>query len=90
VKRCTPLHMAARRGNVETAQLLLDAGADIDAKDKAGDTPLRRAVNCGKAAVAELLIAREADVRSIGSKGLTPIEAARTAEMKRLFRAVER
>lgn len=36
----TPLHRAAAFGNEETIQLLLDAGAKIDAKDVNGDTPL--------------------------------------------------
>ena len=85
VKQCTPLHMAARRGNVEVAEALLDCGADLEARDSLGETPLRRAVNCGKAGVAALLVSRGADVHSRGSKGLTPLLAARTAAMKQVF-----
>lgn len=36
----TPLHRAAAFGSEETIQLLLDAGAIIDAKDMNGDSPL--------------------------------------------------
>jgi uncharacterized protein len=36
----TPLHRAAAFGAVETIQLLLDAGAKIDARDAHGDSPL--------------------------------------------------
>ena len=36
----TPLHRAAAFGDAEAIQLLLDAGAVIDAKDAFGDTPL--------------------------------------------------
>jgi ankyrin repeat protein len=36
----TPLHRAAAFGNEEVIQLLLDAGAAIDAKDMNGDSPL--------------------------------------------------
>lgn len=36
----TPLHRAAAFGNEGTIQLLLDAGAAIDAKDMNGDSPL--------------------------------------------------
>jgi uncharacterized protein len=36
----TPLHRAAAFGTEETIQILLDAGAKIDAKDMGGDTPL--------------------------------------------------
>jgi hemoglobin len=59
-KRCTPLHMAARRGNVEIAEALLDLGANIEARDSHGDTPLKRALNCRKPQIAELLLARGA------------------------------
>jgi ankyrin repeat protein len=86
-KRCTPLHMAARRGHVETAATLLDCGATIEAPDSLGDTPLRRAVNCGKLELAALLLARGADVLSRGSKGVTPLLAARTAAMKKLLQS---
>ena len=36
----TPLHRAAAFGSEETIQLLLDAGARMDAKDMNGDSPL--------------------------------------------------
>ena len=36
----TPLHEAARMGNVEIARLLLKQGADVNAKDSDGKTPL--------------------------------------------------
>jgi hemoglobin len=85
VKHCTALHMAARRGNVEIAEALLDCGATIEMKDSLGETPLRRAVNLDKTAVAGLLLARGADAHSKGSKGLTPALAARSSAMKRLL-----
>lgn len=53
--RTTALHMAARRGHLETAKALLLCGAKIDARDTKGDTPLRRALNCRKPALAALL-----------------------------------
>ena len=89
-RQCTALHMAARRGNVEVAEALLDCGADLEARDSKGETPLRRAVNCGKTEVAALLLARGADVRSEGSKGLTPLGAARTPAMKALLQTYSR
>jgi truncated hemoglobin YjbI len=61
VKQCTALHVAARRGNTEVAEALLDCGADINARDKTGDTPLQRAKNCRKTGVASLLVSRGAD-----------------------------
>lgn len=84
-KRCTALHMAARRGNVDVIGALLDEGADIEARDSMGEAPLRRAVNCDKVEAAKLLLARGADAGSPGSKGLTPRLAARSSQMKQLF-----
>ena len=90
VKHCTALHMAARRGNLEIAEVLLDCGAGIDARDSMGDTPLRRAVNCGQIQIASLFLAKGADVHSTGSKGLTPFLAARTSAMKQLLQGARR
>jgi len=85
VKRCTALHMAARRGNVDVIGALPGGGADIEARDGPGETPLRRAVNCNKVEAARLLLARGADPHSSGSRGLTPALAARSPQMKRVF-----
>ena len=85
-KRCTALHMAARRGNVDVIGALLDGGADIEARDSDGDTPLRRAVNRNKVEAAKLLLARGADPHSKGSKTLTPALAARSDRMRQVFK----
>ena len=65
VKHCTPLHMAARRGNIEIAEALIDCGADLEARDTLGHTPLRRALNCRKREVAALLLTGGA-IRPVG------------------------
>jgi len=90
VKHCTALHMAARRGNVEVAEALLDCGAANEVRDSLGDTPLRRAVNCNKTELAALLLARGSDPHSKGSKGLTPLSASRTTAMRRLVQSRSR
>jgi hemoglobin len=74
--QCTPLHMAARRGNVEIARTLLEYGADPKARDRKRDTPLQRAINCRKPAVAALLRAKPLpDGRGSGELA-SPIAAA--------------
>lgn len=90
IKRCTALHMAARRGNVEAAEALLERGANIEARDSLGETPLRRAVNCGQTGVAALLLGKGADPHSVGSKGLTPLSAARSGAMRDLLQGMAR
>jgi len=85
VKFCTPLHMAARRGNSDLARALIEHGASIEARDSNGETPLRRAVNCSQPAVARVLIAAGADPDSRCKRGRTPWDAARTAEMRSIL-----
>jgi ankyrin repeat protein/truncated hemoglobin YjbI len=85
LKHCTALHMAARRGNIRVAEALLDCKANIEARDKLGDTPLRRAVNCGKTEMVAFLLSRGADAHAKGNKGLAPWQVARGDAMKKLL-----
>jgi hypothetical protein len=80
--RGTPLHQAARRGDVQVAQALLDHGATIDARDAKQQTPLRRAVNCRQVQIVRLLVRHGADPHVPDRRGVTPLDVARTAEMK--------
>jgi hemoglobin len=78
----TPLHQAARRGNVSVAQALLDHGATIDVRDAKGHTPLRRAVNCRHLEIVRLLVQRMADPHAADHRGVTPLDVAHTVEMQ--------
>lgn len=49
--RRTALHLAAERGKRECCELLLDAGACMDAQDGLGATPLHVALMKGQAHV---------------------------------------
>lgn len=54
-KAATPLHLIAVRGKPETAKLLIDHDADINAKDKDGNTPLAVAIETNNSPVADIL-----------------------------------
>ncbi|XP_043270401.1 ankyrin-1-like [Venturia canescens] len=42
----TPLHIVAMTGYFELAEYLMDRGADLEAKNRAGQTPMQVALNC--------------------------------------------
>ena len=81
----TPLHMSARRGTTRIAEALLDAGADIETRDKNGETPLRRAVNCGQERMVCLLLSRGANPLSKDKNGCTPMDSARSESIRKLL-----
>jgi len=71
----TPLLFAAREGDVESAGLLLDAGADIEDTAPTGTSALVMAVHSDQAQVAEYLLKRGANPNSNGA-GYTALHAA--------------
>ena len=87
VKGCSALHVAARRGNVVVARALLECGADIEARDKYGDTPLHRAVKCQQAELVALLLARGADAQAKSKGGQTPRRMARGERIQQILPA---
>ena len=56
-----PLHAACSEASMEAACFLLDRGADMDTRNRYGQTPLMRACMAGRAEVVRLLLAKGAD-----------------------------
>jgi ankyrin repeat protein len=84
----TPLGVASSFGHARCAQLLIDAGAKLEAKDEHGRTPLYRAVCNDRLAVASTLLANGALVDSARQNGYTPLMSAAEngrSEMVRLL-----
>jgi uncharacterized protein len=72
----TPLVFAAREGDLESAQLLLDAGAPINQVTEYGWTPLLTAVNNRNYRLAAMLLERGADPNLANKGGWTPLYLA--------------
>jgi ankyrin repeat protein len=70
-----PLLFAARQGEVESAAVLLAAGADVNVTAPNGASALAVAVLSGHRALATLLLEKGADAKAAGA-GYAPIHAA--------------
>ena len=73
----TALHWAAMKDNVQLAEMLLYAGANVKATTRMGGyTPLTLAAKNGNAAMIAALVKGGADVNSTTSTGVTPLMLA--------------
>ena len=72
----TPLVFAAREGDLESAKLLLDAGAPINETTEYGWTPLLTAVNNRNYLLAAFLLDKGADPNLANKGGWTPLYLA--------------
>ena len=60
----TALHYAVMQGDVALLQMLLEAGADANAKDSFASTPLYSAVKLKSVAASQLLLAWKVSLKS--------------------------
>jgi ankyrin repeat protein len=63
----TPLHVSSRHGHVEIARVLLDHGADTEARDDDGHSPLDLVVLGGHVELAQVLLEHGADANAQGN-----------------------
>ena len=68
-----PLHDASAAGDIAEVKRLLDAGADVNAKDKYGETPLHWTSVSGRAEVVKVLLSSGAYVNPRDNNGHTPL-----------------
>jgi ankyrin repeat protein len=72
----TPLHLASIHGNTETVNLLIDEGANINARNHKGITALQLASLNGNIEIVKLLIKRGADINLSDNKDNAALEMA--------------
>lgn len=65
----TPLHIAAHEGQDSIAQLLLELGAPVDARNGKSETPLHVSARMGKVEVCKVLLDNHADVNATTDMG---------------------
>jgi ankyrin repeat protein len=69
----TPVMLAAREGHTDVARLLVDAGAEVNARAGDGKTALALAIFNGNYDVASLLVDRKADVNIADAQRFTAL-----------------
>jgi len=84
--RATPLHVAAQQSSLAVVNLLIDKGADVNARDKVGRTPLHYALLAGRRDVAKRLLERGADWRITTPEGMTCLHFAAMSNQPDLVR----
>ncbi|KAK1690387.1 ankyrin repeat-containing domain protein [Colletotrichum godetiae] len=76
----TPLHYAALLSNVDIVQLLIDNGADLEAKDDSGCTPLLHSImapyKVNPSAAVRVLLQAGSDINCRNIYGVTPLAGA--------------
>ncbi|TET38444.1 MAG: ankyrin repeat domain-containing protein [Planctomycetota bacterium] len=68
-----PLHLAAKVGFIDAAQLFISKGAEIDTKDTIGCTPLHTASVSGHKEIVSLLLSKGAEVNWQSDLGRSPL-----------------
>ena len=79
----------ARSPSQELIELLLDAGADVNAPTARGNTPLHIAAFKGYTGIVTLLLARGADRTARNAAGQTPEALARQFKKEETARALQ-
>ena len=74
----TPLHICARKGDLDTFNFLINAGANVNAKTKTTQTPLHEASNAGHLNCIESLIKNHALINLKDNLGYTALHIAVT------------
>lgn len=72
----SPLHLAAKYGDIAIMTQLLDAQADISAADRDNKTPLHEAVENGHSGIVYLLLQRGSKINARSSGNKTPLHIA--------------
>jgi len=86
-KDFTALHISAAKGNTDLVKILIDNGANIEAKESNGKSPIRYAANSNKISVVKLLI--EAGASLIKAEDGTPIGNYSNPEINKIIKGAQ-
>ena len=75
ISKYTLLTAAATHGRLETVNMLVAEGADIELKDGYNDTPLKAAAREGQLEIVNFLLSEGSDPNTEGKGGSTPLSS---------------
>ena len=75
-ERCSALHAAVEHKHAAVVEVLIDAGADIEAKDHMGHSSLHFACRSGSLAIVKMLVKAGVEVRATDNEGDTCLTLA--------------
>ena len=81
-----PLLLAALNSHAEVIKLLVAQGAELDGKDKFGNTSLHYASQRGSKDIVKLLISNKANINTKNKGGETPLDIAANEETADILR----
>lgn len=85
----TLLHLAAYRDQKDSVRLLIEAGAEVNANDKDGNSPLHIAALCGQTKIVQLLLKAGAAANVTNKKSQIPRDIAARADIIRILQETE-
>lgn len=74
--KCTSLHEAAKYGDLEVVEYLVEKGANVNEKDDDGYTPLHVAAKKGYLEIVEYLVEKGAKINEKDKSAKTPLQLA--------------
>ncbi|NJB72460.1 ankyrin repeat protein [Saonia flava] len=78
--KVAPIHSACAISNLEIVKLLIEGGADVNAKQMKGVTPIHSAAHNGQNQLIQLLIDNGANIHAKTEDGQTPLVMAEETE----------
>ena len=88
-QRVMPLHSAVAGQNIEIATLLLDHGAEVNARQSGDFTPLQGAAQNGQVEMVQLLLDHGAELNLRSSEGHTALHFAREGNFSAVITLLE-
>lgn len=87
-QKVMPIHAAASADSLELCTLLLDNGADVNARQQDDFTPLHAAAQNGNVKLVRLFLSHGSEVNARTISGLSPLQLAMESKNKQVIKVI--